>query len=111
MVVQNVLISLDPTHRLWIGEEDVYMPRVGINTVMRAKPVAKVPQSNSKTYHVGNYILCFGGVQQYALVKEADVFPVTSGVPLSANLSVFNGIIGLTAWVRCSIASIGAKSG
>lgn len=105
MVVQNVLISLDPTHRLWIGEEDIYMPRVGINNVMRALTVAKVTQSNSKTYHVGDYVLCFGGVQQYALVKEADVFPITDGVPLSANISVFNGLIGLTAWVVVNICN------
>lgn len=103
--MQTILISLDPTHRLWVGNEDVYMPRVGLNNVMRSLNLGRVTKSNSSKFPVGTYAIGVGGVQEYAVLPEGALTPVTTGIPLSSNLSVFNGLIGLTSWVGVNICN------
>ena len=41
-VVQNVLLSIDLTHRIWMSDAKQYMPAVGLGTVMRALCISKV---------------------------------------------------------------------
>jgi NADPH-dependent curcumin reductase CurA len=106
-IVQNVMLSLDPTHRIWASADKQYMPAVGLNTVMRAGTVGKViKSSDEKALPVGSFVSAFGGVQEYVIAKISDLHPVVPGVPLSYNLSIFSAIIGLTAWVGSNICEV-----
>uniref|UniRef100_A0A7S1S8K4 Enoyl reductase (ER) domain-containing protein n=1 Tax=Alexandrium catenella TaxID=2925 RepID=A0A7S1S8K4_ALECA len=103
-LVQNVLVSLDPTHRIWASDDRQYMPCVGLNTVMRAGTLGKVVKSSDEAkMPVGSYVSAFGGVQAYCVAPIATLNPAVPDVPLSYNLSLFSSIIGLTAWVGSNI--------
>ena len=103
VLIKNIYISLDPTHRLWASDQPQYMACVGINNCMRASIVGKVMKSNSRKWKEGTICGGMGGVQEYFVAKEASIYPVIPGVPLPLNLSLFNVVIGLTAWVGVNI--------
>mmetsp|Transcript_102232 Transcript_102232/g.329631 ORF Transcript_102232/g.329631 Transcript_102232/m.329631 type:complete len:372 (-) Transcript_102232:84-1199(-) len=104
VVVQNILISIDPTHRIWASDRPQYMPSVGLNTVMRAGTVAKVIKSSDESkMPVGTLVSGSGGVQEYAMLPMSSLNRVIADVPLSWNHSVLSVVIGLTAWVGTNI--------
>jgi len=104
VVVKNLLISVDPTHRLWATDADQYMAPVGLGTVMRAGAIGQVVKSSDPSkMAVGTYVGCMGGVQEYAVSPIAAVWPTVPDVPLSNNHSLFSVVIGLTAWVGTNI--------
>ena len=103
VLVKNIYISLDPTHRLWASDQPQYMPCVGINHCMRASAIGQVVKSSSSKWKEGTYVGGTGGVQEYYVANEASLFPVIPGVPLTLNLSLFSAVIGLTAWVGVNI--------
>jgi NADPH-dependent curcumin reductase CurA len=41
-VVKVELLSIDPTHRIWMSTASQYMPSIGLNTVVRASGVGTV---------------------------------------------------------------------
>jgi len=103
-VVQNIYVSVDPTHRIWASDKPQYMPAVGLGTVMRAGCVGKVVKtSDPEKMAVGTYVSLFGGVQEYACVPIATLNPVVSDVPLTYNHSVLSVVIGHTAWLGTNI--------
>lgn len=103
-VVQNIYVSLDPTHRIWASDATQYMPAVGLNTVMRAGTVGKVVKSsNERKLRVGTMVSCMGGVQEHAKLPIAACNPVMAGFPLTYSHSIFSVVIGLTAWVGTNI--------
>lgn len=106
-VVQNLLISIDPTHRIWMSEASQYMPSVGLGTVMRAICISKVVKtSDAAAAPVGSVWSCFGAMQEYALLPIAGgLSPIVPDVPLSYNLSIFSVVIGLTAWLGANICA------
>mmetsp|Transcript_6411 Transcript_6411/g.7155 ORF Transcript_6411/g.7155 Transcript_6411/m.7155 type:complete len:111 (+) Transcript_6411:241-573(+) len=85
------------------------MPCVGIDHCMRASVIGKVVKSSSGKWKEGTYCGGMGGVQEYFLAPEESIYPIIPGVPLPLNLSLFNVVIGLTAWVGVNICE--AKRG
>jgi NADPH-dependent curcumin reductase CurA len=103
-VVKNLLIALEPTHRIWASDADQYMPPVGLGHVMRAMTVGKVVKSSDPAkMAVGTYVSMLGGVQEYCVLPIAALAPVVPDIPLSYNYSLFSVVIGLTAWVGTNI--------
>jgi len=102
-LIQAVLISLDPTHRIWASDVAQYMPCVGLGTCMRAGVIGKVVKSTTGKLKVGSFVGGMGGVQEYFCMPEAALNPIVPGVPLSLNHSLFSVVIGLTAWVGFNI--------
>jgi NADPH-dependent curcumin reductase CurA len=99
-IVQNLLISVDPTHRIWMSDQSQYMPSVGLETCMRAGTISKVISSSDPSQLAeGTYVSCFGGVQDYAVAPLVTCNPVDPVIPLSQYHSIFSVVIGLTAWV------------
>ena len=67
-LVQNIYISMDPTHRIWMSDQAQYMPCVGLGTCMRAGSIGKVVKSSDEAaMPVGTYVSAFGGVQEYTV--------------------------------------------
>ncbi len=97
VVVRNLLLSLDPTNRVWMNEADSYLPAVPIGAVMRGIAAGRVVASRAKGLATGDLVTGLLGWCDYAAVDAAQVNLVPAGVPLSAALSVF-GHIGLTAY-------------
>jgi len=100
VLVRNIYLSLDPTHRIWMSDQDQYLPPVQIGEVMRGGAIGVVEQSRDPGLPEGTIVNAgLGGWQDYAIVHEgmARRVPHLNDVPLTAYMSVLGGT-GLTAY-------------
>ena len=100
-LVRIEYISVDPTNRMWIGEEPTYLPPVAIGEVMRAGGIGRVVASRHPGYPEGALVQGLFGWQDYAVLSDAAgafVMPEIPGVTTSSFLGVL-GMTGLTAYV------------
>src|SRR6185295_11701839 len=100
ILVRNIYLSLDPTHRIWMSDRDQYLPPVEIGEVMRGRVMGLVEESHSERYQNGDLVTVgLGGWQRYTVCSAATAQRVRQapGVPLTAYMSVLGGT-GLTAY-------------
>jgi len=100
VLVRNLYLSLDPTNRIWMSDQDQYLPPVRIGDVMRGGVIGVVEESRSASLPVGSIVNPgLGGWQDYTVAHEhsARRAPQIPGVPLTAQMSVL-GATGLTAY-------------
>jgi hypothetical protein len=100
VLVRTVYLSLDPTNRIWMSDQDQYLPPVEVGDVMRGGGIGVVEESRSDRFPVGTVVNTgLGGWQSYVVANEAAItpVPVIPGVPLTAYMSAL-GATGLTAW-------------
>lgn len=98
--VRTVYLSLDPTNRIWMSDQDQYMPPVQIGDTMRGGSIGVVEASRSDRFKPGDLVNTgLGGWSTHVVADASALFPVRSlpGVPLTAYMSVLGGT-GLTAW-------------
>jgi len=99
-LVQNKLLSLDPTNRPWMSERETYLPPQNLGDVMRGICVGTVIESNNPALRVGIPIYGIFGWQDYAIVDPNDLvapLPEDPNIPLTLHLGLF-GHIGMTAY-------------
>lgn len=101
-VAKLLYLSLDPTNRIWVTDQESYLPPVQIGEVMRGGGLAQIVDSQRPELKVGDLVAGLTGWQEYALLDDATapmVQPVPSGlpVPLPALLGAL-GFTGLTAY-------------
>lgn len=100
ILVRNILLSLDPTNRMWMSDREQYMPPVGIGDVMRGSTLGVVEYSRSERFAPGDLVIPAGAGWELYTVADARlsgrVRPI-AGVPLTAHMSVL-GATGLTAY-------------
>lgn len=102
VLVRNVLLSLDPTNRIWMSDVDQYMPPVQIGEVMRGLGIGRVEESNNPNFKKGDYVSGLIGWQDYLVANEQSLqtlakLPTVSGVPVEAFAGPA-GMTGLTAY-------------
>lgn len=98
--VRTVYLSLDPTNRIWMSDQDQYMPPVGIGDTMRGGSIGIVESSRSDRFKQGDVVNTgLGGWSTHVIADGATLMPVPTlpGVPMTAYMSVL-GATGLTAW-------------
>jgi NADPH-dependent curcumin reductase CurA len=71
VLVQTLMLSLDPAMRGWMNEGKSYIEPVGIGEVMRAGGVGRVIASNTAAFAVGDHVSGSLGVQQYCAFDDA----------------------------------------
>jgi NADPH-dependent curcumin reductase CurA len=71
VLVQTLMLSLDPAMRGWMNEGKSYIEPVGLGEVMRAGGVGRVIASNTAAFAVGDHVSGLLGVQQYCAFDEA----------------------------------------
>jgi hypothetical protein len=71
VLIQTLMLSLDPAMRGWMNEGKSYIEPVGIGEVMRAGGVGRVIASNTAAFEVGDHVSGSLGVQQYCAFDEA----------------------------------------
>ena len=110
VLVKHILVSCDPTHRIWMSNMTQYMPSVGLNTIMRAGTTARVVKTSDESkMAVGTVITCVGGVCEYSVQKFSDCQPVIPGTPVGWSQSALSLGSGHTAWIGYKIC--GPKAG
>jgi NADPH-dependent curcumin reductase CurA len=98
VLVKVRYLSLDPAMRGWMNEGRSYVQPVAIGAVMRAGGVGHVVESNDSSVAVGDAVSGTTGVQEYAVLKAADVTRVNAKLaPLSRYLGAL-GMPGMTAY-------------
>lgn len=73
VLVQVLMLSLDPAMRGWMNEGKSYIPPVGIGEVMRAGGVGRVIASRHPAFQPGDHVSGSFGVQEYALIPADQV--------------------------------------
>jgi hypothetical protein len=98
VLLRVLALSVDPTNRVWMREEDSYLPAVEIGAVVRAAGLARVVHSRRDGFAEGDLVLGMPGWQDYWLVGPDDLANVVPpGLEPTDLLSIY-GSTGLTAW-------------
>lgn len=100
VLVQNRWLGFDATQRLWVTEQEGYMPPVELHAVMRASTISEVIRSANPALPEGALLQGMYGWQDYALARARDPVPPTPlypGVTPGMALAVL-GATGLTAY-------------
>lgn len=92
VLVKVEYISLDPAMRGWLNDAKSYIEPVGIGDVMRAGTVGQVVKSKNENFAVGDYVVGYDGVQQYAINDGKNLHKVD---PNLAPLSLYLGVLGM----------------
>ena len=107
VLVRIELVSLDPTHRVWMSDVDSYLPAVKLGSVMRAGGAGYVVKSKDPKVPVGTYVGGLVGIQEYHIGKASDpkdmfasvkVLPGSESMPHSNFMSLLAPHIGGTAY-------------
>ena len=96
-LARTIYLSLDPTNRIWMSDQDQYMPPVNIGEVMRGGTLGVVERSRHPGFKPGDIVSGIGGWQDYALAHVAQKLPAQANLPLPAYMSVM-GMTGATAY-------------
>jgi NADPH-dependent curcumin reductase CurA len=97
-LVRNAYVSIDPTQRVWIREEESYLPPVGIGEVMRAGAIGEVVESRNPAFPVGTIATGLLGWQEYAVGgPDTAANAVPPGLPMRQMMGVL-GATGITAY-------------
>jgi NADPH2:quinone reductase len=103
-LVRVLLLSLDPSNRIWMSDARSYLPPVPLDAVMRGIGIAEVIESQRADMQPGDLVSGFTGWQDYYLVDDAanelpfTVLPSPLPVPLTALLGPL-GHTGITAYL------------
>jgi NADPH-dependent curcumin reductase CurA len=79
-LVRSVYMSLDATHRLWIGEWDIYMDRIQLGERMKGFVVGEVVESRHPDYPTGALVVGLGTWSDY-LVDNGTAFQKLPAIP------------------------------
>ncbi|HEX4107564.1 MAG TPA: NADP-dependent oxidoreductase [Solirubrobacteraceae bacterium] len=110
-LVQTLVLSLDPTNRIWMSDHRGYMPPVPLDSVMRGLGVGRVIESRRADLPVGAHVLGWTGWQELtvaddsALISPFTVLPDPLPAPPSAFVGVL-GHTGITAWLGLEILAL-----
>uniref|UniRef100_A0A0G4FA28 Enoyl reductase (ER) domain-containing protein n=1 Tax=Chromera velia CCMP2878 TaxID=1169474 RepID=A0A0G4FA28_9ALVE len=100
LLVRNIFVSCDPTHRIYLTGEESYVPAFETGGKMPTFIIGEVLKSKLEGHKVGEVVCGFGAWEEYSVLgKEAVLGKCSPDVPLQSNMAVQNPVIGLTAWV------------
>jgi NADPH2:quinone reductase len=112
-LVRTLLLSLDPTLRLWMSDIRGYMAPVPIDDVMRGLGIGQVVESRRDDLPVGAIVTGWTGWQELCLADDAQLeapFAVLPE-PLPAPLTAFLGLLGhtgITAYIGIDLGAVQA---
>ncbi|MCX6606219.1 MAG: NADP-dependent oxidoreductase [Acidobacteria bacterium] len=95
--VKTLMLSLDPTNRIWAGPTESYLPPVPLGTVMRGIAVGVVEESQYAGLQVGDVVQGMMGWKEHAVLPGVALTLLPKDVTPEQWFGVF-GHIGLTAY-------------
>jgi NADPH-dependent curcumin reductase CurA len=102
ILIKTLMLSLDPSNRLWLSEEEDYLPQLQIGDVMRGLIIGQVEQSRHPHFNVGDHLHSLQGWQKYALVDGNSLTPKNGTIKFTPHpdipLDAYVSALGLTGW-------------
>lgn len=95
-LARTLYLSLDPTNRIWMSDQEQYMPPVEIGDVMRGGTLSVVEDSKNPGFAKGDIVSGIAGWQEYSIETGGQKMP-RGPAPLPAYMSVL-GMTGATAY-------------
>ncbi|WP_286270175.1 NADP-dependent oxidoreductase [Thalassotalea hakodatensis] len=92
LLLRTVYLSLDPYMRGRMNDAKSYAEPVGINDVMVGGSVCRVEQSNHADYQKGDWVVAFGGWQDYSISNGEGLIKLDNHM---ANPSYALGVLGM----------------
>ena len=94
-----IYLSLDPTNRIWMSDQEQYMPPVEVGAPMRGGVAGRVIESRKEGVNPGDL---YAGLGEWADVMVTDGtglsrLPEIPGIPLAAAFGTL-GLVGPTAY-------------
>jgi NADPH-dependent curcumin reductase CurA len=109
VLIKTLLLTLDPSNRLWLSEEEDYLPQLQLGDVMRGLVIGRVEQSRHTGFSPGDHLFAMLGWQEYAVVNGDDLIPAAGAVRFRPHpdipLDAYVSALGLTGWT----AYVGVK--
>lgn len=104
--VRTLLLSIDPTMRVWLDRHATYLDPIEPGDVFRAIAIGVVDESADAALAPGALVQGLTGCQAYAVVPAAQLLPLPliGDLPLDAHFGLL-GHIGATAY--CGLTEIG----
>lgn len=92
VLVQTIYLSLDPYMRGRMSAAASYVQAVAAGAVMEGATVGRVVESRHPDYSDGDYVLAYGGWQEYAVQKAKHLRKLD---PAAAPISTAVGVLGM----------------
>lgn len=99
VLLRTVFLSLDPYMRGRMSDAKSYADPLGINDVMLGGSVCRVEESNNDNYQIGEWVVAFGGWQDYVISDGVDLLKLGSNVAKPSYALGVLGMPGLTAYM------------
>ncbi|MEQ1880556.1 MAG: NADP-dependent oxidoreductase [Burkholderiales bacterium] len=101
VLVRNQYLSLEPTNRAWMWQEDTYLPAQHLGSVVRGFTVGIVEESNNTGFPEGSLVTGMLGWQDYSITDgKADFLmrlPANTDIPPAVHLGLL-GHTGIAAY-------------
>lgn len=93
ILCRNLLLSVDPYLRLKMYDQRSYTPPLKIGEQIPGRGVAQVIESNAAGFNPGDLVACYGGWQEYAVVKASYAQKIDTSI---ASEEQWVGVLGMT---------------
>lgn len=91
VLVRTLLLSLDPTNRIWMNDADSYLPKLQLGEVMRGVAIGVVEESQNPSFAAGDLVQGLLGWQSY---WTGDGRSLTKLAPIPLPLEAWFGLLG-----------------
>ena len=92
VLLRTVFLSLDPYMRGRMNDAKSYADPVALNDVMVGGSVCRVEESNHNDYKKGDWVVAFGGWQDYSVINGSELLKLDNNM---ANPSQALGVLGM----------------
>ncbi len=99
VLLRTVYLSLDPYMRGRMNDAKSYAPPVPLQGVMVGGSVCRVHASHHPEYQVGDWVVAFGGWQDYSLSKGEGLVKLPSDMVSPSHALGILGMPGFTAYM------------
>ena len=99
VLLRTVFLSLDPYMRGRMNDAKSYAAPVALNEVMVGGSVCRVEESNHHNYQKGDWVVAFGGWQDYCVINGNDLLKLDSSMANPSHALGVLGMPGLTAYM------------
>ena len=99
VLLRTVFLSLDPYMRGRMNDAKSYADPVALNEVMVGGSVCRVEESNHSDYNIGDWVVAFGGWQDYSVINGSELLKLDNNMANHSHALGVLGMPGLTAYM------------